>query len=119
MPLVAPNPFSYDVRPPQNQAGQQRNKNMLMKYRLFTPGPTSVPEVTLLELAKPVTHHRTGEFRAMFNELQANLQYVFQTKQTVYTITGSGTAAAETGIANALGPGQKALCVVNGKFAER
>ena len=43
---------------------------MLMKYRLFTPGPTSVPEATLLELAKPVHHHRTGEFRAMFNEVQ-------------------------------------------------
>jgi aspartate aminotransferase-like enzyme len=92
---------------------------MLMKYRLFTPGPTSVPEATLLELAKPVRHHRTGEFRALFSEVQTLLQYIFQTKATVYTITGSGTAAAETGIINTLGPGQKALVVSNGKFAER
>lgn len=92
---------------------------MLMKYRLFTPGPTSVPEATLIELAKPVHHHRTGEFRAMFNEVQSLLQYVFQTKQTVYTITGSGTAAAEAGIVSTLAPGDKALCVTNGKFAER
>ncbi len=92
---------------------------MLMKYRLFTPGPTSVPEATLLELAKPVHHHRTGEFRAMFNEVQTNLQYVYQTRSMVYTITGSGTAAAEAGIINVLAPGKKALCVVNGKFAER
>lgn len=92
---------------------------MLMKYRLFTPGPTSVPEATLLELAKPVRHHRTAEFRAMFNEIQSLLQYVFQTKSTVYTITGSGTAAAEAGIVNTLAPGKKALCVTNGKFAER
>jgi serine---pyruvate transaminase len=92
---------------------------MLMKYRLFTPGPTSVPEATLLELAKPVHHHRTGEFRAMFNEVQTLLQYVYQTNQTVYTITGSGTAAAEAGIVNCLPPGSKALCVTNGKFAER
>jgi serine---pyruvate transaminase len=92
---------------------------MLMKYRLFTPGPTSVPEATLLELAKPVHHHRTGEFRAMFNEVQTLLQYVYQTNQTVYTITGSGTAAAEAGIINCLPPGSKALCVTNGKFAER
>ena len=56
----------------------------------------------MLELAKPVHHHRTGEFRAMFAEVQALLQYVYQTKQTVYTITGSGTAAAEAGIVNAL-----------------
>jgi aspartate aminotransferase-like enzyme len=92
---------------------------MLMKYRLFTPGPTSVPEATLLELAKPVHHHRTGEFRAMFNEVQSMLQYVHQTSKTVYTITGSGTAAFEAGLISTLGPGSKALCVVNGKFAER
>jgi len=92
---------------------------MLMKYRLFTPGPTSVPELTLLELAKPVHHHRTGEFRTMFNDVQANLKYVYQTKNTVYTITGSGTAAFESALVSALAPGQKALCVVNGKFAER
>src|ERR1700683_4930941 len=92
---------------------------MLMKYRLFTPGPTSVPEATLLELAKPVHHHRTGEFRAMFNELQSMLQYVFQTKNTVYTITGSGTGAFEAGFVSVMAPGQKVLCVSNGKFAER
>src|SRR5437016_12163107 len=92
---------------------------MLMKYRLFTPGPTSVPEATLLQLAKPVHHHRTGEFRAMFKEIQELLQYVCQTKQTVYTITGSGTAAAEAGIVNTIAPGQKVLNVSNGKFAER
>lgn len=92
---------------------------MLMKYRLYTPGPTSVPEATLIELAKPVHHHRTPEFRKMFAEVQSALQYVYQTQQTVYTITGSGTAAAEAGIVNCLAPGQKALCIVNGKFAER
>jgi aspartate aminotransferase-like enzyme len=92
---------------------------MLMKYRLFTPGPTSVPEATLLELAKPVHHHRTGEFRSMFNEVQSMLQYVFQTKNTVYTITGSGTGAFEAGFTSVLAQGQKVLNVTNGKFAER
>ena len=92
---------------------------MLMKYRLYTPGPTSVPEATLLELAKPVHHHRTGEFRKMFADVQEMLRYVYQTKQTVYTITGSGTAAFEAGLVSTLAPGQRALVVVNGKFAER
>jgi len=92
---------------------------MLMKYRLYTPGPTSVPEATLLELAKPVHHHRTGDFRTMFSEVQEILKLVFQTKQTVYTITGSGTAAFEAGFVSALQPGQKVLNITNGKFAER
>ncbi len=92
---------------------------MLMKYRLFTPGPTSVPEATLQVLGKPVTHHRTAEFRKLFGELQTLLQYVFQTKQTVYTITGSGTAAFESAFTSAISPGAKVLNVTNGKFAER
>jgi len=90
-----------------------------MKYRLYTPGPTSVPEATLIELAKPVHHHRTKEFRDLFSEVQDNLKYIYQTKNTVYTITGSGTAAFEAALVSCLAPGNKALCVVNGKFAER
>src|SRR5437763_2685234 len=96
-----------------------RNPIMLVKYRLFTPGPTSVPEATLLELARPVHHHRTGEFRAMFKEIQSLLQYVYQTKQQVYTITASGTAAFEAGFTSVVAPGSKVLSVSNGKFAER
>jgi len=92
---------------------------MLMKYRLYTPGPTSVPEAVLLELAKPVHHHRTGEFRTMFTEVQQLLQYVYQTKQTVFTVTASGTGAFEAALATVLAPGSKVLNVSNGKFAER
>ncbi len=38
---------------------------MLKKY-LIAPGPTPVPERVLLEMAKPVIHHRTSEFEAVF-----------------------------------------------------
>ncbi|MGN6503974.1 MAG: pyridoxal-phosphate-dependent aminotransferase family protein, partial [Tepidisphaeraceae bacterium] len=92
---------------------------MLMKYRLFTPGPTSVPEATLLTLAKPVHHHRTAEFRKLFAELQDLLKYTFKTTQNVYVITGSGTAAFESAYTSVLSPGAKVLNVTNGKFAER
>ena len=92
---------------------------MLMKYRLFTPGPTSVPEETLLQLARPVHHHRTAEFRKTFAELQELLKYTFKTTQNVYVITGSGTAAFEGAFTSVLSPGQKVLNVTNGKFAER
>lgn len=92
---------------------------MLMKYRLFTPGPTSVPEATLAVLARPVHHHRTAEFRATFNEVQTGLKYVFQTAQSVHVITGSGTAAFEAGLTSVFAPGSKVLNISNGKFAER
>lgn len=91
----------------------------MMKYRLYTPGPTSVPEATLAELNRPVTHHRTSEFRTMFAEVQKLLQYVIQTEQPVHTITGSGTAAFEAGFCSVLKPGSRVLNISNGKFAER
>src|SRR5436190_10910407 len=40
-----------------------------MKFRLLTPGPTPVPEETLLELAKPVFFHRSPEFKAILGEV--------------------------------------------------
>jgi len=92
---------------------------MLFKYRLYTPGPTSVPPETLAVLSRPVHHHRTAEFRATFNQAHALLKEVFQTAENVYTITGSGTAAFEAGFVSALSPGAKVLNITNGKFAER
>src|SRR5437773_12137187 len=66
----------------------QRMARMLKK-RLLTPGPTPVPEETLLELAKPVFYHRTGEFREILAEVLADLQYVFQTRNPVIPLTSS------------------------------
>lgn len=91
----------------------------MYKPRLFAPGPTVVPPETLLELARPVTHHRTNEFRDTFKQVTELLQYVFQTKRPVYTMTGSGSLAMEASVANVVAPGEKMLAVVGGKFGER
>jgi aspartate aminotransferase-like enzyme len=90
-----------------------------MKRRLLTPGPTPVPEETLLELAKPVVYHRTPEFRQLHAEVMEDLQYVFRTKQPVLTLTCSGTGAMEAAIANCLPPKAKAICLIAGRFGER
>lgn len=91
----------------------------MKKERLFTPGPTMVPEDVLLEMAMPMQHHRTAWYRRMHQELHELLQYLFQTKATCLTLTGSGTSAAEGCIVGCCPPGHKALVVDNGKFAER
>ena len=54
-----------------------------MKFRLLTPGPTTVPEETLLELARPMVYHRTAEFRALLAEVLADLQKIYVTKNLV------------------------------------
>jgi aspartate aminotransferase-like enzyme len=92
---------------------------MPLKQRLLTPGPTPVPEETLLELARPVFFHRTPEFRQILSEVLADLQNVFCTKNQVVPLTSSGTGALEAAIANCLPHGSKAICLIAGRFGER
>lgn len=90
-----------------------------MKPRLFTPGPTPVPEETLLELAKPVTYHRSAEAKAILAEVSEDLKYVFQTAQPVFTLTCSGTGGMEAAVANTLAAGEKAILCTAGRWGER
>lgn len=90
-----------------------------MKQRLLTPGPTPVPEETLLELARPMIFHRTAEFRAMLGEVIADLQKIFCTKNLVIPLTSSGTGALEAALANSVPAGSKVICLIAGRFGER
>jgi aspartate aminotransferase-like enzyme len=90
-----------------------------MKPRLLTPGPTPVPEDTLLELAKPVFFHRSAEFRQILAEVEEDLKYVFQTRNTVLAITASGTGGMEAAVSNCVPPGGKAILCTCGRWGER
>lgn len=89
------------------------------KYRLMTPGPTQVPEASLLRLAEQVTHHRTPEFRRLLAEVLDGLKYVFQTTGDVLLLTSSGTGAMEAAVASVVPRGGKAIVLESGKFSER
>lgn len=91
----------------------------MKKPLLLTPGPTQIPEDVLLSMAEPIIHHRTGEFRKIFDEVNSNLKYVFQTKNPVFIFSSSGTGAMETSVTNFLSKGDKAIVVIGGKFGER
>ncbi|MEE8169477.1 MAG: alanine--glyoxylate aminotransferase family protein, partial [Phycisphaerae bacterium] len=92
----------------------------MAKQRLFTPGPTMVPEEVMLEMARPQQHHRTADFRDMLRQVTEHLKYVFQTTDgTPLVFTGSGTAAMEAVIVGCCAPGKKALVLHAGKFGER
>lgn len=90
-----------------------------MKSRLFTPGPTPVPEDTLLELARPVGYHRSPEAKAILAEVTEDLKYVYQTSQPVMTLTCSGTGGMESAVVNALATGEKAILLTAGRWGER
>lgn len=91
----------------------------MKKHYLISPGPTPVPEEVLLEMAKPIMHHRTPQFSAIFAECSEGLKELYKTSQPVLMLASSGTGAMEAAIVNLFNPGESVLVVNAGKFGER
>lgn len=91
----------------------------MRKPRLMTPGPAMVPEDVLLELARPVIHHRSDEAKQVIVEVAEGLKEVFQTQNDVMILTSSGTGAMEAAVVNTVPKGAKALVLNAGHFAAR
>ena len=90
-----------------------------MKSRLFTPGPTPVPEQVWLRMAAPIIHHRHAEFREVMTRVNRNLRYLFQTEHPVLTLASSGTGGMEATFVSLFSPGDTIVAVNGGKFGER
>lgn len=86
---------------------------------LMIPGPVPVHPRVYRAMSRIIYGHRTKEYQKTYKETVALLQRLLHTEQDVLIFAGSGTAAMETAIANALEPGEKVLNVINGKFSER
>ena len=91
----------------------------MKKYQLMAPGPTPVPSEALLAMARPMIHHRTPEYEALFVEVRAGLKRLVQTAQEVIPLACSGTGAMEAAVVNTLSPGDAVAVVCAGKFGER
>ena len=85
----------------------------------MTPGPSPVPEDVLLELARPVIHHRSSEARAVVVEVVDGLKYAFQTRNDVLILASSGTGSMEAAVVNTVPAGSKAIVLDAGWFASR
>jgi aspartate aminotransferase-like enzyme len=92
---------------------------MIKKQRLFTPGPTALHPAVQEAFARPIIHHRTDEFRAVFTECTAGLKKFLKTSGDVLVLAASGTGAMEAAVANVLSPGDAMLALVAGNFGER
>ena len=89
------------------------------KDYLLTPGPTPLPPQVQEALSRPIIHHRTTQYRALLKRVLQNLQTAMQTKESVILFTSSGTGAMEAACCNLLSPGERAIVILGGKFAER
>ncbi|MDR3222282.1 MAG: alanine--glyoxylate aminotransferase family protein [Methanobrevibacter sp.] len=86
---------------------------------LMLPGPTNVSNRVLQAISKNVVNHRSAIFGEILTETSQLMSDLFKTNAQSYLLTGSGTAAMETSIANILNPNDKVLNVISGKFGER
>lgn len=91
----------------------------MMRPRLFTPGPTQIPERVINEMSQPLQHHRSPEFKKLFVEISENLKQFFKTQDQVLTLTTSGSGAMESAVVNLLSRGEKVISIEGGKFGAR
>src|SRR6202050_2053659 len=90
-----------------------------MKKYLFTPGPAPVPPEVLLEMARPIIHHRTPEFSSALDQARDRMKPLYGTSGEVILLASTGTGAMEAAVINLLQPGDHAIYVNGGKFGER
>ena len=64
-------------------------------------------------------HHRTPEFRALYQRVLGQLRTFVGSKNDVVLLTSSGTGAMEASVANLTSPGDRVLVLTAGKFGER
>ena len=87
---------------------------------LLGPGPSEVPARVLAALARPTVGYLDATYVELLEEVRRQLQGVFRTEnEATLAITGSGTAAMEAAILNAVEPGDKAVACVHGYFGDR
>src|SRR5215472_13886058 len=92
---------------------------MIRKTRLYTPGPTPLLPAAQFAMAAADIHHRTPEFRTLFQKVLAQLKVFVGTKHDVLLLSSSGTGAMEASVSNLTSPGDRVLVLTAGKFGER
>src|SRR5213593_2554547 len=94
-------------------------RSVTQKKYLFTPGPTPVPPQVLAAMGEPVVHHRSPDFKPIYERCLARLGEVCRTERDVLLFAASGTGAFEAAVANLVSPGDPHLVVSAGNFGER
>jgi aspartate aminotransferase-like enzyme len=92
---------------------------MFRKTRIFTPGPTPLLPAAQFAMAAADMHHRTPEFRALYQRVLGQLRAFTGSKNDVILMAASGTGAMEASVSNLTSPGDRVLVLTAGKFGER
>lgn len=98
---------------------ERMSKLFLDQKYLFTPGPTPIPNRVNQAMSRPMIGHRVPEFSDLLQDVSTRLKPVFGSKNPVYVLAGSGTAALETAVVNTVAEGDHVVAVVAGAFGDR
>lgn len=70
-------------------------------------------------MASFTAHHRTADFKALFQRVLADMKEFIGTKNDVLVLACSGTGVMEASVSNLTSPGDNVLVLTAGKFGER
>ncbi|PHM08408.1 alanine--glyoxylate aminotransferase family protein [Nostoc sp. 'Peltigera malacea cyanobiont' DB3992] len=104
-----------------NDSGRLQLTPLEMPSRLLLgPGPSNAHPTVLQAMNTSPVGHLDPAFLALMDEIQSLLRYVWQTENPLtIAVSGTGTAAMEATIANAVEPGDVVLIGVAGYFGNR
>ncbi|MEW2140119.1 alanine--glyoxylate aminotransferase family protein [Streptomyces sp. NPDC005409] len=66
-----------------------------------------------------LTHHRTADFKKLYERIHAGLQNLFRTSGQILMLPASGTGAMESVVANVVAAGDTVLVLAAGKYGLR
>ncbi len=90
-----------------------------MQQKLFIPGPCEVDEDVLAVMAQPVRRHYGSEWVETHREVLDLLGRVFQTRNDLFIVPGSGSAALDMALGSLLASGETVVIGDNGFFGAR
>src|SRR5882672_9333460 len=76
---------------------------MLLKNRLFTPGPTPILPAAQTAMASFAMHHRTADFRALYSRVLADMKDFVGTRNDVLVLTAGKFGERWRDLAKAFG----------------
>ena len=88
---------------------------------LLGPGPSLISPRVMRAMGAPMLSHLDPQFLDIMDDTRNRLTRVFQAPDAsfAFAVSGTGTSAMETAVANMVEPGTRVLAIVTGYFGDR
>jgi aspartate aminotransferase-like enzyme len=83
---------------------------------LMCPGPNDIADRVLRAMIRPAACPVTSEFQEFYEQTLDMLAQVYQTRNQVAPLPGSGRSGVESAITSVIEPGDRALVIICGQF---